>query len=63
VSGAVRGLRFLRAGLAGVLGFVGAKMLAEPWYAVPTGVSLLVIAAILTLSIGASVYLRRDSRR
>jgi tellurite resistance protein TerC len=63
VSGAVRHLRFLRAGLAGVLGFVGAKMLAEPWYAVPTGVSLLVIAAILALSICASIFLRRDARR
>jgi tellurite resistance protein TerC len=63
VSGAVRDLRFLRAGLAGVLGFVGAKMLAEPWYAVPTGVSLAAIAALLALSIGASLFLRKDSRR
>jgi tellurite resistance protein TerC len=37
VSGAMRGLRYLHAGLAAVLSIVGVKMLAEPWYRVPTG--------------------------
>jgi tellurite resistance protein TerC len=63
VSGAVGDLRFLRAGLAGVLGFVGAKMLAEPWCAVPTSVSLAVIAAVLALAIGASLPFRKEARR
>jgi tellurite resistance protein TerC len=55
VSGAMRGLRYLHAGLAAVLSFVGLKMLAELWYRIPTGASLAVIAGILALSIGASL--------
>ena len=55
VSGAMRGLRYLHAGLAAVLSMVGLKMIAEPWYRVPTGVSLAAIAGILALSIGASL--------
>lgn len=63
VSGAVRELRFLRVGLAGILALVGAKMLAEPWYSVPTAASLAAVAAILTLSVGASLLFRRDAPR
>jgi tellurite resistance protein TerC len=63
VSRATGDLRFLRAGLAGILGLVGAKMLAEPWYAVSTTASLSAIAAVLALSIGASLLLRKDGRR
>jgi tellurite resistance protein TerC len=48
-------LRFLDAGLAGVLLFVGLKMVAEPWYAVPTGVSLAVIAGLLAAAVAASL--------
>jgi len=55
VSGAMRSLRFLNAGLAAILSFVGIKMMAEPWYAITTSVSLAVIAAILGISIGASI--------
>jgi tellurite resistance protein TerC len=58
VSGAVQRLRFLNAGIAAVLSFVGVKMLAEPWFEVPTGVSLAAIAALLALSIGASLLAR-----
>lgn len=59
VTGAMRSLRYLNAGLAAVLSFVGIKMIAEPWYPVPTGASLLVIAALLGVSIGASLARRR----
>jgi tellurite resistance protein TerC len=59
VSGAMRGLRYLHAGLAAVLSIVGLKMLAEPWYRVPTGASLGAIAGILALSIGASLVARK----
>lgn len=55
VSGAMRRLRFLDAGLAAILSFVGLKMLAEPWYPIPIGTSLAVIAALLALSVGASL--------
>jgi len=55
VSGAMRELRYLGAGLAAVLCFVGLKMIAQPWYEVPTAASLAVIAALLALSVGASL--------
>ncbi len=61
VSGAMRRLRFLNAGIAAVLSFVGIKMLAEPWFRIPTAASLGAIAAILALSIGASLLLRERS--
>jgi tellurite resistance protein TerC len=63
VSGAMRTLRFLRAGLAAVLSFVGLKMLADPWFPIPTAASLAVIAALLALSIGASLLIRKGDRK
>jgi tellurite resistance protein TerC len=59
VSGAMRSLRYVHAGLAAVLSFVGLKMLAELWYRIPTGVSLAAITGILALSIGASLVARK----
>jgi tellurite resistance protein TerC len=59
VSGAMRALRFLNGGVAAVLVFVGAKMLLERWHPVPTPVSLAVIAAILCISIAASLIAPR----
>ena len=61
VTGAMRSLRFLTAGLAAILSFVGVKMMAEPWYRLPTAASLAVIAAVLAVSIGASVARRPAS--
>jgi tellurite resistance protein TerC len=63
VSGAIGSLRYLKAGLAGVLVLIGAKMLAEPWYHVPTAAALAGICAILALSVGSSLLFRRESRR
>jgi hypothetical protein len=37
-------------------------MIAEPWFRVPTAASLGVIAAVLALSIGASLLLRDRNR-
>ncbi|MFL5575317.1 MAG: TerC family protein [Gemmatimonadaceae bacterium] len=45
----------LRFGLAAILVFIGAKMLGESWVHVPIGVSLGVVAGVLTLSIGGSL--------
>jgi tellurite resistance protein TerC len=61
VSGAMSSLRFLKAALAAILSFVGIKMVAEPWYKVPTGLSLAVIAALLGIAIAASIAQRRRS--
>jgi tellurite resistance protein TerC len=62
VSGAMRTLRFLKAGLAAILSFVGLKMLAEPWVRIPTAASLAVIAVLLALSIGASLLFRKGEQ-
>lgn len=40
----------LETGIAVILVFVGAKMMASPWFHVPTFVSLLVIAGVLAIS-------------
>lgn len=63
VSGAMHTLRFLGLGLAAILSFVGIKMLAEPWVRIPTAPSLAVIAAILLLSVSASLLVRKPGRR
>ncbi len=64
VTGAIQHFRFLKTGLAGVLIFVGAKMLAAPWYAMPTSLSLAVVAAIIALSMGLSILaVRREKKK
>jgi len=57
----LRDLRYLRHGLAAIIVFAGAKMLTAHLFHVPHLVSLLVIVAILTTSIVASVIARRRS--
>jgi tellurite resistance protein TerC len=48
-------LRFLTVGLALVLTFIGAKMIAHKWVDIPEHISLLVVAAILLVALGASL--------
>lgn len=48
-------------GLGAILLFVGVKMLISEWYHIPTLLSLGVIAAILTVTVVASVVATRDS--
>lgn len=47
--------RYLNAGLAVILAFVGVKMLIAEFYHMPTWLSLTVIAAVLTVTIWASL--------
>ena len=56
LGGARKRFRYLEVGLALVLLFVGAKILAEPWFVVPTDISLGIVCAVLT---GAAVASRR----
>ena len=51
----VRRFEYLKYGLSGILVFVGAKMLLDGVYRVPTPVSLAVISATVALSILVSV--------
>jgi tellurite resistance protein TerC len=63
LAGAIGYFRYLNIGLSGVLVFIGVKMLLDPhhhepkWFqvALPTSVSLMVVAAILLISIALSV--------
>ena len=56
---ALKQLRFLHFGLAGVLAFAAAKMLAADFYEVPPLPSLAVIVAILGITIAASLLYKR----
>ncbi|HLF32424.1 MAG TPA: TerC family protein [Xanthomonadales bacterium] len=49
----------LKYGLAMVLSFIGAKMLIEPWYHVPTPASLAVVTILIGTSIAASLLATR----
>ena len=59
LAGVIHRFHFLKLGLAGVLVFVGAKMLLAGVYKVPVGVSLGVIALLLGASVGASLLFPR----
>ena len=53
--------QYLKYGLAAVLTFVGVKMVIVDFYTVPVGVSLGVVAGILTISVLASLWKARVS--
>ena len=55
LAGVVHKFHYLKLGLSLVLLFVGAKMLASDLYKVPVGISLGVIALVLTTSVLASL--------
>lgn len=55
LNGVMQLFRFLKIGLSVILTFIGVKMLAEHWFAISTTTSLIVIAAVLLVSILASV--------
>lgn len=59
LAGYLAGLKYLKPGLAGVLVWVGGKMLLVDVYKVPALISLGVIITILTIAIGASFLARR----
>lgn len=62
LAGLLPRLSYLSAGLACVLMFIGAKMLVARWLAIGTLVSLAVVAAILAITLAASLLkpLRRE---
>ncbi len=63
LAGIMPFFRYLNHGLSLVLMFIGAKMLAENWLPISTGVSLAVVAGVLAVSVLASVIaLRREQR-
>jgi tellurite resistance protein TerC len=55
LAGVLGRIRYLTVGLSFVLVFIGGKMIAEPWLHIPVEVSLGAVAAILGISVGASL--------
>jgi TerC family integral membrane protein len=55
LAGILPYFQYLDEGLAIVLMFVGAKMLADPWIHIPTGISLGVVGSIIVMAIAISV--------
>ena len=61
VAGFMKEFRYLKYGLSIVLGFIGMKMLIEPWLEIHIGVSLLVIFGVIAISIGVSLLPHKAS--
>ncbi len=59
LAGAMVRFAYLRYGLAGILVFVGAKMLVHHWVHIPIGISLAVIGAVLATSVVISLTVKR----
>ncbi len=55
LAGAVKSLVYLHTGLACVLIFVGAKMVGEKFYHIPTEASLIIVGTILAVAVTASL--------
>ncbi|MHB8502225.1 MAG: TerC family protein [Candidatus Acidiferrales bacterium] len=55
LAGVLERLRFLTAGLAFVLAFIGAKMIVEPWVHISVEASLAIVAAMLLAALAASL--------
>lgn len=58
LAGILEMFRFLKLGLSVVLCFVGVKMMLVDFYKIPIGVSLGIIAGILTVAIAASLLIK-----
>jgi len=64
LAGAIEEFHYLKPALSLILGFVGVKMLISHFYAIPIGISLLVIAGLLGIAMAASVvYAQRQAQR
>jgi tellurite resistance protein TerC len=63
LAGVMGKFAYLKLGLSAVLVFVGAKMTLADLYKVPALVSLLVIAALLAVAVGASLLKSRREER
>ena len=63
LSGVLEKLKYLKVGLALVLIFVGAKMIAEPWLHISVGASLLVVLGMLLIAVVVSLLLEKKVGR
>lgn len=63
VAGFMKQFRYLKYGLSFVLGFIGAKMLIEPWLTLPIHYSLITIFCTIAGSIFLSLILMKDDKK
>jgi len=63
LAGAIDYFRYLKIGLSLVLCVIGGKMLASPWYKMPTTLSLILVTGIIALSVVASVVVGRKQKK
>lgn len=63
LAGALADLRYLRYGLAAVLGFAGAKLLLVNWIKIPPLASVAVIAVCIAVAVLASIRANRREAR
>jgi tellurite resistance protein TerC len=63
LAGVLDRLRYLDAGLALVLMFIGGKMIGERWVHIPVGVSLGVVGGILLIALLASLLIPAKKKR
>lgn len=61
LAGMMQTFRYLHYGLAVILMFIGTKMLISHFYKIPTEVALGVVAALLAVSVGASLMHKEAS--
>jgi tellurite resistance protein TerC len=59
LAGIVNRFHLLKYGLAAILSFIGGKMVGEPWFEIPIGLSLAVVAGVLALAIALSLAFPR----
>ncbi len=58
----IRRFRYLKISMVFILAFIGAKMIADHWYHLNSEISLIVIGAILTVGIAASLLTKGHER-
>ncbi len=62
IHGSLESLRYMKYGLAGILTFVGIKMLISNFYHINVGVSLAVIVGFLVVTIAASLLIKPKAK-
>ena len=60
LAGAMDRFTYLKTGIAGILVFVGVKMVVSAWFHLPTGISLAVILLFLGTAIWASIHYEKE---
>jgi tellurite resistance protein TerC len=63
LAGVLGRLRFLTAGLAFVLVFIGAKMIVEPWVHISVQASLMVVAGMLLVALAVSLMVAPKAKK